>query len=88
MAVAAEQCTCSQAAATAGRSLRRVRVPLLGEVVIPPLARVAYYTGLGMLAAVGLVEWPVAVVIAIGHVLADQHVFALLRGLGEAAELA
>jgi hypothetical protein len=48
----------------------------------------AYYAGIGLLAAVGLIEWPLAVVIATGHLLADQHMFSRLRGLGEAAESA
>lgn len=75
-------------AADAMRDLRRVHVPLIGMVMVPPPERVAYYTGMGVLAAVGLIEWPLAVVIAAGHVLADQHMFARIRGLGEAAEAA
>jgi hypothetical protein len=46
----------------------------------------AFYAGVGVLAAFGLIEWPVALVIAGGHVLADQRVFSWLRELGEAAE--
>jgi hypothetical protein len=72
----------------AERNLRHVRLPGVGEVVLPPPERVAYYAGMGVLAAVGLIEWPLAVVIAAGHVLADQHLFNRLRGLGEAAESA
>jgi hypothetical protein len=88
MTVAAEQRRRSEAIAAVGRNLRRVRVPVVGDVVIPPPDRVAYYAGMGVLAAVGLIEWPLAVVVAAGHVLADQQVFSRLRGLGEAAESA
>jgi hypothetical protein len=35
-----------------------------------------------------VIEWPLAMVIVAGHVLADQHMFARLRGLGEAIEAA
>jgi hypothetical protein len=65
-----------------------VHVPVVGEVLIPPPDKMAYYAGIGVLAAVGLIEWPLAAVIAAGHVLADQRVFSRLRGLGEAAESA
>jgi hypothetical protein len=36
----------------------------------------------------GLLEWRVAGVVMAGHMLVDQHRFASLRGLGEAAEAA
>ena len=78
----------SQALGDAGRNLRRVHVPVVGEVMIPPPDRVAYYAGVGVMAALGLIEWPLALVVAAGHVLADQQVFSRLRGLGEAAESA
>jgi hypothetical protein len=55
-------------------------------VVVPPAERVVYYAGVGVLAAAGLIEWPLAVVVAAGHVVADQQMFSRLRGLGEAAE--
>lgn len=74
--------------AAATRNLRRVHVPLVGTVMVPPPDRVAYYAGMGVLAAVGVIEWPLAAVISVGHVLADQHVFNRVRGLGEAIESA
>jgi hypothetical protein len=78
----------SRIAEAAKRNLRHIRLPVAGEVVVPPPERVVYYAGLGVLAAVGLVEWPLAVAVAAGHVLADQKMFRRLRGLGEAAESA
>ncbi|MEO3775839.1 hypothetical protein ABGB16_03090 [Micromonospora sp. B11E3] len=67
---------------------RRVEVPVLGEVAVPPPDKVAYYAGLGVLAAVGVIEWPMALVITAGHLLADQHLSGLARGLGDALQSA
>ena len=67
---------------------RRVQVPLLGEMAVPPPDKVAYYAGLGVLAALQVIEWPLAVVITAGHLLADQHMSGLVKGVGEALESA
>ncbi|SCL16026.1 hypothetical protein GA0070624_0900 [Micromonospora rhizosphaerae] len=67
---------------------RRVEIPMLGEVAVPPPDKLAYYTGLGVLAALQVIEWPIALVITTGHVLADQHMSGLVKGLGEALESA
>ncbi|NMH99887.1 hypothetical protein [Pseudonocardia acidicola] len=63
-----------------------VQVPVLGTVIVPPPEKVAFYAGIGVLAALGLVEWPIALIITVGHVLADQQHFRLARGVGEALE--
>ncbi|RLP95874.1 hypothetical protein EAD98_12325 [Micromonospora sp. CV4] len=65
---------------------RRVEVPMLGEVAVPPPDRLAYYAGLGVLAALQVIEWPLALVITAGHLLSDQHFSGLVRGVGEALE--
>ncbi|MFY1705202.1 hypothetical protein ACN28G_26370 [Micromonospora sp. WMMA1923] len=67
---------------------RRVELPVLGEVAVPPPDKVAYYAGVGVLAAIGVIEWPLALVITAGHVLADQHLSGLAKGVGEALETA
>ncbi|MCX4387607.1 hypothetical protein OG777_11770 [Micromonospora peucetia] len=67
---------------------RRVEIPLLGEVAVPSPDRLAFYAGVGLLAALQIVEWPVALVIGGGHVLADQHLSGLAKGLGDALEAA
>ena len=67
---------------------RRVQVPLLGEMAVPLPDKVAYYAGLGVLAALQVIEWPLAVVITAGHLLADQHMSGLVKGVGEALESA
>ncbi|MGC4744963.1 hypothetical protein ACLQ28_04785 [Micromonospora sp. DT201] len=65
---------------------RRVELPMLGEVAVPPPDKIAYYAGLGVLAALQVIEWPIAVVITAGHLLADQHFSGLVRGVGQALQ--
>ncbi|MEU4717052.1 hypothetical protein AB0F73_25845 [Micromonospora purpureochromogenes] len=65
---------------------RRVEAPMMGEVAVPPPDKLACYAGLGVLAA--LQVWPLALVVTAGHVLADQHMSGLAKGLGEALQSA
>lgn len=67
---------------------RRVRIPRVGELAVPPPDRIAYYAGLGVLAALQVIEWPLALVITAGHMLSDQHFSGLVKGVGEALESA
>ncbi|GAA0941100.1 hypothetical protein GCM10009550_11020 [Actinocorallia libanotica] len=39
---------------------------------LPPKERLGYYAGLGALAAVGVIEWPVAAVIGVGMAIARR----------------
>jgi hypothetical protein len=63
-----------------------VTLPLVGRVTIPRPEQLAYFGGLAALAALEIIEWPVALIIASGHVLADQHHNRLAEELGEAIE--
>jgi len=63
-----------------------VNVPVVGQVEIPRPEQLAYYGGLAALAAFELIDWPVAVVIAAGHLLASSHHNRILEELGEAME--
>jgi len=56
----------------------------LGTVRLPEPERLAYYGGLVALAAFGILDWPVAIVLGIGHVLAEQHRHRFLEDFGEA----
>ncbi|MFC0006625.1 hypothetical protein [Micromonospora siamensis] len=67
---------------------RRVEIPVLGEVAVPPPDKLTYYAGLGVLAALQVIEWPMALVISVGHLLADQHLSGVVKGMGEALETA
>jgi hypothetical protein len=63
-----------------------LNLPVIGQVEIPRPEALAYYGGLVALAALELIDWPVAVVIAAGHLLAANHHNKLLEELGEAIE--
>ena len=63
-----------------------VDLPVLGRTEIPRPEQLAYYGGLGILAAFELLDWPVALVIAAGHLLASNHHNRILEELGEAME--
>jgi hypothetical protein len=63
-----------------------INLPVIGQFEIPRPEQLAYYGGLAALAAFELIDWPVAVVIAAGHLLASNHHNRLLEELGEAIE--
>ena len=63
-----------------------VKLPLLGQTEIPRPEQLAYFGGLAALAALELIDWPVALVIAAGHLLAANHHNRILEELGEAME--
>lgn len=50
-----------------------VRLPLVGRLDIPRPEQLAYFAGLGLLVALDLIEWPVAVAIGVGQVLVTEH---------------
>lgn len=50
-----------------------VRVPIVGRVSLPPPDQLAFFGVLGALAAVGMIEWPVAVTIGVGQLVVSRH---------------
>ena len=63
-----------------------VKLPGLGRVKIPHPEELAYCGGVAVLAALDIIEWPVAVVIAAGHILASNSQDRFAQELGEAFE--
>lgn len=55
---------------------------------LPQADQLAYFAGVGGLACFGLLEWPVAAVLVLGHVLAQERHNTMLREFGEALEQA
>lgn len=60
----------------------------VGTFSLPPKGELAFLAGVGLIAAAGLIEWPVAVVVAAGHVIAHASHNKSLREFGEALEAA
>lgn len=65
-----------------------LNLPLVGPVRLPAADELAFLGGVGVLAVVGALEWPVAVVLAAGHTLATNRRNKVVREFGEALEKA
>ena len=52
----------------------------------PPIEYLAFYAGLGALAAAEVIEWPIAVMFSVGHLLMEATHRPGLQALGEALE--
>ena len=78
------------AALAAERALRRttvsLRLPIVGELRLPSGDELVYIGGVGVLAVVGLLEWPVAVLLGVGHTLAANRSNKVVHEFGEALE--
>lgn len=64
-----------------------IRVSLpdnIGTIRLPEPQRLAFYGGIATLAVCGIVDWPVAVILGIGHLLAEDHHHKVLCDFGEA----
>jgi hypothetical protein len=70
------------------KNTMRVVVPVVGELRLPPPQTFAWFGGLATLAVLGVMDWPVAVVIGAGHLFAQQSHMKLLHDFGQALERA
>ncbi len=61
---------------------------MLGPIRLPRPERVAYYGGLGLLAALEVIDWPVAVAFGAANYLAAHHNNRTLECFGKALERA
>jgi hypothetical protein len=52
----------------------------------PPVEDLAFFTGVGLLAATEIIEWPVALVLTAGHILTGLAHRSALAELGEALD--
>ena len=71
---------------TIEKNYPKVSLPLLGDLHLPPPQQLAWYGGVVTLAAVGILEWPVAVAVCAGHLLSQQHHVQVLRDFGQALQ--
>src|SRR5512142_1596784 len=63
-----------------------VRLPLIGTVKLPAKEELAFLGGVGVLAVIGVIEWPVAVAVGAGHTLAVNRRNKVVREFGQALE--
>ncbi|MER6173771.1 hypothetical protein [Streptosporangium sp. NPDC001681] len=78
-----------RAGGQAGGSERpHISLPVIGTLTVPPADRLVFYGVLGALGALGVVEWPLVLIVGIGHYLTEQRFSPLLREAGQAAEVA
>ncbi|MEU6578016.1 hypothetical protein [Streptomyces sp. NPDC046805] len=53
---------------------------------LPPADQLVFLAGLGLLTALEVIEWPVALAVGVGHELSRNHHSKVLREFGEALE--
>lgn len=63
-----------------------VTLPVVGRVKVPHPEQLAYYGALGILAAVEIIDWPVALVLGAGHALMQNEHSRVVQEVGEALE--
>lgn len=63
-----------------------LELPVVGQVSIPRPEQLAFYGALGALAAVEIIEWPVALVLAVGHALMQNEHSRVAQEIGQAME--
>ena len=64
-----------------------MRLPLLDlDIGKPTRGSVAWYGALGAMSAAGLIEWPLAAVVAAGHLIAQNSHSQAVTGAAEGAE--
>jgi len=66
----------------------RVTVPLIGTITLPPPEQLAYTGGIAALVAFEVIEWPVALALCAGHVLAHCSRNKIIQDFGRALEVA
>lgn len=63
-----------------------VRIPMVGKVAVPPPDQLAFFAALGLLTAVGLLDWPVVLAAGVGQVVVARHLEGRRIEADEAAE--
>lgn len=58
------------------------------HLTLPPLDKLAFYAGVTGAAAFGLMEWPIAALTCLGHLLSDDRRNRTVRALGDALDAA
>lgn len=64
----------------------RVDVPGLGHVTLPPADQLAFLGGVAALTVLGVLDWPIGLLLGAGHLIASSRGSKVLREFGEALE--
>jgi hypothetical protein len=56
----------------------------IGRVRLPSPEQLAFYGGIAALGVFGFIDWPVALVLAVGHLLSEDRHHKLLASVGTA----
>ena len=66
-----------------------MKLPVLNlEVSRPTRGSIAWYGALGTMSAFGMIEWPLALVVGAGHLIAENSRSQAVTGAAEGAESA
>lgn len=68
------------------RNKRLVSVPVVGVFEVPPTEELVFIGGVGLLTAAGVLEWPVATLLVVGHLLSTNRRLMVLADVGEVLE--
>jgi hypothetical protein len=63
-----------------------VDLPIVGTVQLPSPEQLAYYGAVGILIALELVDWPLALLVVTGHALAQQQHSRAIQEFGRGLE--
>lgn len=63
-----------------------VTLPVVGRIRIPRPEQLVYYGALAGLAALEIIDWPIALAIGAGHALASNRHSKVVQELGQALE--
>jgi len=63
----------------------RLCLPFLGEVDLPR-DELLFLGGIAVLATVGVLEWPITLIVGVGHLLAASRHHRLIQKLGKVLE--
>ncbi|WP_020661199.1 hypothetical protein [Amycolatopsis benzoatilytica] len=74
------------AARATGKNSVRVALPLVGTISLPPPQQLAYLGGIAALTALQVLEWPVSMTLAAGHLVATASNNKVVQDFGEALE--
>jgi hypothetical protein len=65
----------------------RIHFEGLGTITLPGIETLTFVAGVGVIAAAGFIEWPIAVLFALARLLTSAAGSGILRGLGDALTL-